>query len=145
MVYKCYNFIFDKKNCFQKTRERMYKSLLCPFILSRNFQTISPIQKYWSKYYADSIGHLEWVCDLESGFNLSSVCGSDIFHPSGTTRMAELPENGVVDSDLLVFGTNNLYVLSTSVFPNGASANPTMMLLLLALRLGDNLPETFNK
>jgi len=101
-------------------------------------------QKYWSKYYADSIGHLEWVCDLESGFNLSSVRGSDIFHPSGTTRMAELPENGVVDSDLLVFGTNNLYVLSTSVFPNGASANPTMMLLLLALRLGDNLPETFN-
>ena len=98
-------------------------------------------QQYWSKYYDGSIGRLDWVCDLESGFNFSSISGSDIFHPSGTTRMAELPENGVVDSNLLVFGTNNLYVLSTSVFPNGASANPTMMLLLLALRLGSHLSE----
>lgn len=101
-------------------------------------------QKYWSKYYQNSIGRLSWICDLERGFNLSSVSGSDIFHPSGTTRMAECPKNGVVDSNLLVFGTNNLYVLSTSVFPNGASANPTMMLLLLALRLGAHLPETLS-
>jgi choline dehydrogenase-like flavoprotein len=101
-------------------------------------------EKYWSRYYRDSIGRLEWVCDLETGFNSSLVSGSDIFHPSGTTRMAECPEKGVVDSNLLVFGTNNLYVLSTSVFPNGASANPTMMLLLLALRLGSHLSEPLN-
>jgi choline dehydrogenase-like flavoprotein len=32
-----------------------------------------------------------------------------------------------------------LYVLSTSVFPSASSANPTLTLAALALRLGDHL------
>jgi hypothetical protein len=33
-------------------------------------------------------------------------------------------------------------VASTSVFPSGASANPTMMLMLFTLRLADHLAKT---
>ena len=33
----------------------------------------------------------------------------------------------------------NLYVLSSSVFPSASSANPTLTLAALALRLGDHL------
>jgi choline dehydrogenase-like flavoprotein len=33
----------------------------------------------------------------------------------------------------------NLSVLSTSVFPAGGGANPTLTLMLFALRLGDRL------
>ncbi|HSK38127.1 MAG TPA: GMC oxidoreductase [Arenibaculum sp.] len=37
----------------------------------------------------------------------------------GTTRMADSPARGVVDPDCRVFGTGNLYVASSAVFPAG--------------------------
>ncbi|GLS26439.1 FAD-dependent oxidoreductase [Marinibactrum halimedae] len=60
-------------------------------------------------------------------------------HHMGSTRMAALPEHGVVDKNCKVFGTNNLYVAGSSVFSRGGGNNPTMPLLQLALRLGDHL------
>jgi choline dehydrogenase-like flavoprotein len=45
----------------------------------------------------------------------------------------------VVDRDLRVFAVPNLWICSTSTFPSGASANPTLTLMALALRLGDRL------
>jgi choline dehydrogenase-like flavoprotein len=59
----------------------------------------------------------------------------------GTTRMAESPGRGVVDSDCRVFGLENLYVAGSSVFPTSGLANPTLTLVALALRLGDRLRE----
>jgi choline dehydrogenase-like flavoprotein len=53
--------------------------------------------------------------------------------------MAATPEEGVVDRDCRVFGTDNLYVASSSVFPTGHSAAPTMPVLALARRLADHL------
>jgi len=69
------------------------------------------------------------------------VKGGGIYHPGGTTRMGASPADGVVDRDLRVFGLNNLYVLSTSVLPTGGGANPTMMLLMLAMRCVDHLSQ----
>jgi choline dehydrogenase-like flavoprotein len=63
----------------------------------------------------------------------------DSFHMMGGTRMAIDPSAGVVDTDARVFGVDNLYVASTSVFPTGGMANPTLTLIALALRLGDHL------
>ena len=60
-----------------------------------------------------------------------------IHHPSGSTRMANTKEEGVVDKDLNVFSINNLKILSTSVFPSGGGANPTMTLMMLGLRYVD--------
>jgi choline dehydrogenase-like flavoprotein len=60
-------------------------------------------------------------------------------HNIGTTRMAEDPEHGVVDADCKVFDVDNLYVAGSSVFPTSSHANPTLLIIALALRLADHL------
>jgi choline dehydrogenase-like flavoprotein len=61
------------------------------------------------------------------------------FHWMGATRMAAQPEHGCVDANLQYHELENLFVLSTSVFPSASSANPTLTLAALSLRLGDHL------
>jgi choline dehydrogenase-like flavoprotein len=61
------------------------------------------------------------------------------FHWMGATRMAAQPEHGCVDANLRYHELENLFVLSTSVFPSASSANPTLTLAALSLRLGDHL------
>jgi len=60
-------------------------------------------------------------------------------HQMGTTRMASTHENGVVDSNCRVFGTNNLYVAGSGVFSSGGGGNPTMPIIQLSLRLASHL------
>jgi choline dehydrogenase-like flavoprotein len=57
----------------------------------------------------------------------------------GTTRMADDPSTGVVDSNCRVFATRNLFIAGSSVFPTGGAANPTLTIVALALRLADHL------
>lgn len=61
------------------------------------------------------------------------------WHQMGTTRMAESPRSGVVDTNSRVHGLANLYVAGSSVFPTYGFANPTYSIVLLALRLADHL------
>lgn len=61
------------------------------------------------------------------------------FHHLGTTRMALRPDEGVVDPNCLVHGTENLYVAGSSVFPTGGAANPTFTIVAMAHRLADHL------
>lgn len=58
-------------------------------------------------------------------------------HAMCTTRISPTPETGVVNADLLVHGTDNLYILSNAVFPSGSPANPTLTLVALATRFMD--------
>ena len=51
------------------------------------------------------------------------------------------PRQGVVDADCRVHGVGNLYVAGSSVFPTAGSANPTLTLLALGVRLSDHLRE----
>jgi choline dehydrogenase-like flavoprotein len=60
-------------------------------------------------------------------------------HWMGATRMANDPRQGCVDENLRYHGLENLWVLSASTFPSCSSANPTLTLSALALRLGDHL------
>jgi choline dehydrogenase-like flavoprotein len=72
------------------------------------------------------------------------LCGaSDIFHPGGSTRMGTGSSDGVVDVNLKTFQVDNLYVVSTSVFPSGGSANPSFMLMAFALRAADHIAATW--
>ena len=64
---------------------------------------------------------------------------ADGCHPSGTTRMAEDPRHGVVDADCRVHGVHGLFVAGSSVFPTGGHANPTLMIVALAVRLARHL------
>lgn len=70
---------------------------------------------------------------------------TDAAHQMGTTRMASRPEEGVVDTDCRVFGTENLYVASSAVFPTGPSYSPTFTILAIARRLGQHLLQTIPK
>jgi choline dehydrogenase-like flavoprotein len=60
----------------------------------------------------------------------------------GTTRMASCPEEGVTDANCRVFGTDNLYVAGSAVFPTGPSYSPTFTILALTRRLGQHLLQT---
>lgn len=60
-------------------------------------------------------------------------------HHMGTTRMHDDPRRGVVDRNCKVHTMDNLYVAGSSVFPTSGSANPTLTLVALALRLADHL------
>ena len=100
--------------------------------------TMHHLTAWWSRNRLDRVARLNAVAysDIE---NLWPSNLFDIYHPAGTTRMASLPENGVVDSNLRIFGTGNAYVLSTSTFPSLGAANPTFTLMALALRLATHL------
>lgn len=63
----------------------------------------------------------------------------DHFHHCSGTRMASSPDNGIVDPNLCLFGTNNAYVCSPSVFPCSGFGNPTHTLIALAVRLSQHL------
>lgn len=67
---------------------------------------------------------------------------TDAAHQMGTTRMASRPEAGVVDQNCRVYGTDNLYIASSAVFPTGPSYSPTFTILALARRLGQHLRQT---
>jgi len=57
----------------------------------------------------------------------------------GGTRMSADPKTGVVDANCRVHESPNLYVASSSVFPTGGWANPTVTIMALAERLGETL------
>ncbi len=61
------------------------------------------------------------------------------YHPSGTLRMARDERSGVVDPGLRVFGSDNLYACGASVFPTAGTANPTLSIVALSLRLAEQL------
>ncbi len=60
-------------------------------------------------------------------------------HQMGTTRMSLLPEHGVTDSHCRLHNVSNLYVAGSSVFPTGGGINPTLTIVMLALRLARHL------
>lgn len=60
-------------------------------------------------------------------------------HLMGATRMSLDPRDGVVDTHLRVWGTENLYVAGSSVFPTGMTVPPTLILVALSLRLAEGL------
>jgi choline dehydrogenase-like flavoprotein len=60
-------------------------------------------------------------------------------HHLGTTRMGDDPEESVVDSRLQAHDTENLWCVSSSVFPTAGAANPTLTIGALALRTSEFL------
>jgi choline dehydrogenase-like flavoprotein len=60
-------------------------------------------------------------------------------HHIGTCRMGDNPRTSVVDRHLRVHGTTNLFVSGSSVFVTSGTANPTLTLTALSIRLGEYL------
>ena len=72
----------------------------------------------------------------------TEVANPDGAHASATCRMSSSDADGVVDPNLQVHGTDNLYVCSNAVFPSIAAANPTLTVSALAVRLAVHLGTT---
>jgi choline dehydrogenase-like flavoprotein len=77
--------------------------------------------------------------DLERGSHDFLQHAYDGIHQMGAARMGHDATDGVVDSHLKVFGTDNLYVAGQAVFPVSGCANPTLTGIALGLRLCDDL------
>jgi choline dehydrogenase-like flavoprotein len=103
-------------------------------------QTLSHFNDYVMARNLGRIKFFEWVFG-NGGFPDYRVTGDfgASYHHMGGTRMADTVKNGVVDSNCRVFGQGNLYVAGSSVFPSGGSANPTLTIVQLSLRLAEHL------
>jgi choline dehydrogenase-like flavoprotein len=64
------------------------------------------------------------------------------WHHMGTTRMSDDPTTGVVNPNNKVHGVSNLYIAGASCFVTAASANPTLTITALSLRLSEYLKKT---
>jgi choline dehydrogenase-like flavoprotein len=83
------------------------------------------------------VGHLEFLGDDPAALVRASKF--TLGHHIGTTRMSATPEDGVVDANLKVHGTQNLFAASASVFPTSSQAHPTLTIVALAIRLAHHL------
>jgi choline dehydrogenase-like flavoprotein len=67
----------------------------------------------------------------------------DFAHTAGTTRISSDSRTGVVDANCQVHGVRGLYIAGASTFPTAGHANPTLMIIALAIRLADKIKGEF--
>lgn len=84
-------------------------------------------------------GRLEYRQPQEETVDAILALAAHGTHQIGTARMAARPEDGVVDRDLRCFGIDNLYVVSSAVFPTSGQCNPTLSIAAFAVRLAEHL------
>jgi len=93
-----------------------------------------------AKYIADEMERLKLgKVSLYKHIDLHTISWnnylSDVNHHMGGARMSMSDRDGVVDTNLKVWGTQNLYVCSCAVFPTSSHSNPTLTMLALTNRL----------
>lgn len=62
-------------------------------------------------------------------------------HHMGTTRMGSDEKTSVVDENCKVFGTSNLYIAGSSVFPTGGHVPPTLTIVAMSLKLAEKIQQ----
>jgi len=107
----------------------------------------SPVDVLHDARRAEKLGRMRRVLETMGYAVLSGAAGAGVYpqrgdHAMCTCRMSADAGEGVVDENLRVHGTDNLYVVSNAVFPSGSPANPTLTLTALALRFTDNLTKS---
>ncbi|MDQ6997141.1 MAG: GMC family oxidoreductase [Mariprofundus sp.] len=88
--------------------------------------------KHWSTYVRRLIHQMDGQ-HIKTSTSLSS------HHPSGTTRMGKSPKKSVVNVHCQSHDHPNLFIAGGSVFPAMGTANPTLTIAALSLRLADYL------
>ena len=123
-----------------------YKTLLDWRFTELDRRTLDETVKYCAATFAK--GRLG-VLEVDSSIiNNQSEIPADLRggqHHSGTTRMGVNEGDGVVDKNLKVFGTKNLYIAGSSVLPTNSWVNPTFTIIALAFRLGDHIEKILNE
>jgi choline dehydrogenase-like flavoprotein len=105
----------------------------------RLFRTMAvKIDQYWKEHLA-VFCELEWKPEVLNPEFRMVDSATDLAHPAGSTRMGTNPLDSVVDPRLRVHRIPNLSVASASIFPSSGSANPTLTIMLLAIRAAETL------
>jgi choline dehydrogenase-like flavoprotein len=84
-------------------------------------------------------GRLHWRASREECLAMVGDFARDGYHQVGGAVMSDDPARGVVDAECRVHGIENLWVASSSVFPSGSHANPTLTIVALARRIAARL------
>lgn len=96
--------------------DMLFKDVITPSLHTDNLiLTVPPTIEHWREHFTSAAHHL------------------------GTMRMSITPEEGVVSPDLLLHGTDNVWVCDGSVFPSVGNANPSLTICALAHRLFEHL------
>lgn len=98
---------------------------------------MNAIKTLCSKFLTHKNCTPSFVKKLSNSIDFSSF--HDASHHMGATRMSIHPHNGVVDANLKVHGSRNLFICGSSVFPTSGHANPTLTIAALSLKLSDYL------
>jgi choline dehydrogenase-like flavoprotein len=99
---------------------------------------VAKLDRCWNQHLA-GVCELDWISEVLHPDLRMVDSAVDLAHPAGSTRMGINPHYSVVDPRLRVHRIPNLSVASASVFPCSGSANPTLTILLLAMRAADTL------
>ena len=99
---------------------------------------LEEIGKYFITQDLGRISIEDWLYDYKKKFSIYGVADNGCHH-IGSTRMGENTKNSVVDKNLLVHNTKNLYVVGSSTFTTGGAVNPTLSICQLSLKLADYL------
>ena len=89
-------------------------------------EVVCPVHGLPRRLRADQLGLIESATNDPSAYSLA------MSHLFGTARMSSRPEAGVVGPDFCVRGTDNLYVVDSSVFPTNLGVNPQLSIMAMA-------------
>ena len=96
-----------------------------------------------AKYFAEKdIGR---VSIFEKIINNKKSISLEGNHHIGGTKIGDFSKDSVVDHNLKVHNTKNLFVVGSSVFAQSGYANPTFSIVQFSLRLGDYIKEIGKK
>ena len=146
----------------QTSRHLRLASLVEQLPDPENRVTLDPAKR---DVYGVPLPRLSYRIDsyVESGLAAARAAHEDIFkrlgvselhhspdaqgagHIIGTLRMGSDPKASVVDADLRSHDHPNLFVAGSSVFPTSATANPTLTIAALSLRLAGTVAATIKQ
>jgi len=106
--------------------------------IAKDLKNIDRIKKGILERFPREILNLEIINEE----NLKENNFYDAYHPCGTLRLGPR-DRGIVGNNLRVHHFKNLYVISTAIFPEAASANPTFSMLCMSHELVRNLIKRF--
>jgi glucose dehydrogenase len=100
--------------------------------VAKSFETILEVHKLVFKLLGVDDAKDQFLQEAPDAFGGSG-------HIMGTTIMGTDPAKSVVDKDCRAHDHPNLFILGSSVFPTGSTANPTSTIAALALRAADTI------
>lgn len=98
-------------------------------------EDISGMKKWFDLLHSTLISGNDYTFTHSTeDFDWDNILTTAIHHV-GTARMSSTERDGVVDSDLKVYGTNNLYISDGSVFTTSGNVNSSLTISALACKL----------